>query len=151
MRYISAQLVGVELYFEDLERAKKFYPETLGLHISDEQLGHHAKFVADTAFLCLATNSLELYPSRDKAVLFFEVPDLEAAVDTIGPHRFVPTGPSFTIRKDTTSCSFKPAKVTAICRALSCQFLERMLSWRVSVCASLREGDMTCPTIEQCR
>jgi catechol 2,3-dioxygenase-like lactoylglutathione lyase family enzyme len=75
MSDISAQFVGVELYFKDLERAKKFYLDTLGLRLSDQQLGHHAKFDADAAFLCLEAKGSE--------------PDLEAAVDAIGPHRFV--------------------------------------------------------------
>src|SRR2546430_6022899 len=37
------------------------------------------------------------------------------------------------------------SKVTA-CRVLSCQFLERMLSWRDSVCASFPRGPaIPCP------
>ena len=44
MERIRAQIVGVELYFENLETAKRFYIETLGLEASDEQVGHHAKF-----------------------------------------------------------------------------------------------------------
>src|SRR5438094_1223183 len=62
MSDLSAQFVGVELYFEDLERAKKFYLDTLGLHLSDEQPGHHAKFAADAAFVCLETKGSESYP-----------------------------------------------------------------------------------------
>src|SRR5207253_10892230 len=58
---------GVALYFEDSQRAKKFYLDTLGLHLSDEQPGHHAKFAADAAFVCLETKGSESYPSRDKA------------------------------------------------------------------------------------
>ena len=86
MSDISAQFVGVELYFEDLERAKKFYLDTLGLAISDEQPGHHAKFDTGAAFVCLETKGSG---SRDKAVLFFEVRDPQTAVRAIGPHRFV--------------------------------------------------------------
>ena len=100
MSGISAQFVGVELYFEDLDRAKKFYLDTLGLHLSDEQLGHHAKFDVDAAFLCLEAKGSESYPSRDKAVLFFEVPDLEAAIDAIGPHRFVRSEPHWAVLHD---------------------------------------------------
>ena len=44
MDLIQARLVGVELYFENLELAKEFYLETMGLEVSDEQVGHHAKF-----------------------------------------------------------------------------------------------------------
>jgi predicted enzyme related to lactoylglutathione lyase len=39
MMPIPPRFVGVELYFENLEKAKKFYVETLGLQISDEQAG----------------------------------------------------------------------------------------------------------------
>jgi hypothetical protein len=31
--------VGIERYFDDLERAERFYIETIGLEISDEQVG----------------------------------------------------------------------------------------------------------------
>ena len=40
MKRIQARFVGVELYFENLDRAKAFYAETLGLEIPDEQAGH---------------------------------------------------------------------------------------------------------------
>src|SRR5438552_10502948 len=89
MKGIQARFVGVELYFDDLERAKKFYVETLGLKISDEQVGHHAKFDSGAGFVCLERKGLEPYPSKDKAVLFFEVPDLRAATAAIGKDRLV--------------------------------------------------------------
>jgi len=63
--------------------------ETLGLEISDERSGHYAKFGGDTGFVCLERKGSESYPSSDKAVVFFEVPDLEAAIDAIGRDRFV--------------------------------------------------------------
>lgn len=83
------RFVGVELYFEDLERARAFYTETLGLNIADEQPGHHAKFDSGNGFVCLERKGAESYPSRDKAVLFFEVPDLDAAITKIGEHRIL--------------------------------------------------------------
>jgi predicted enzyme related to lactoylglutathione lyase len=76
-----------ELYFEDLAGARKFYHDTLGLHISDEQPGHHAKFATDASFVCQETKGSA--PSRDKAVLFFEVQDLRAAVTAIGAPCFL--------------------------------------------------------------
>ena len=100
MSDISARLVGVELYFEDLEGARKFYLDTLGLHISDEQPGHHAKFATDAAFVCLETKGAESYPSRDKAVLFFEVDDLRAAVTAVGAHRFLRSEPHWAVLHD---------------------------------------------------
>jgi predicted enzyme related to lactoylglutathione lyase len=82
------KLVGVELYFEDLERAKAFYESELGLALSGEEEGHHAQFGA-SPFLCCEKAGVETYPSRDKAVLFFEVPDLRDAITRIGRGRFV--------------------------------------------------------------
>src|SRR5207244_11620799 len=89
MNGIQAQFVGVELYFDDLEGAKEFYVGTLGLEISDEQVGHHAKFNSGAGFVCLERKGSEPYPSKDKAVLFFEVPDLRAAIAAIGQDRLV--------------------------------------------------------------
>ena len=89
MNGIQAQFVGVELYFDDLEGAKEFYAGTLGLEISDEQVGHHAKFDSGAGFVCLERKGSEPYPSKDKAVLFFEVPDLRAAIAAIGQDRLV--------------------------------------------------------------
>jgi predicted enzyme related to lactoylglutathione lyase len=89
MERIQARFVGVELYFEDLERAKKFYLETMGLEVSDEQVGHHAKFDSGAGFVYLERKGAESYPSKDKAVLFFEVPDLKSAIMPIGQDRLV--------------------------------------------------------------
>jgi len=85
----QARIVGVELYFEDLDAAKVFYRDTLGIEMLDEQAGHHARFAAGASFLCLERKGVESYPSRDKAVLFVEVPDLEAMVDRLGAERMV--------------------------------------------------------------
>jgi len=100
MSDICAQFVGVELYFEDLERARTFYLDLLGLRISEEQPGHHAKFDFGAGFVCLETKGSESYHSRDKAVLFFEVPDLQAAINAIGPNRFVRTEPHWAALHD---------------------------------------------------
>ena len=83
------RLTGVELYFENLPRAKKFYREALGLELADESAGHFAQFAAGNSFLCLETKGSENYPSLDKAVLFFEVPDLAATVQSLGPDRIL--------------------------------------------------------------
>jgi predicted enzyme related to lactoylglutathione lyase len=83
------RFIGVELYFDDLETAKQFYCDTLHLEISHEQLGHYAKFGTDSNFVCLERKRSESYPSLDKAVLFFEVPDLAAVMDAIGKDRIV--------------------------------------------------------------
>jgi len=97
---IQARFVGVELYFENLERAKRFYVETLGLEISDEQAGHHARFDAGASFVCLERTGAESYPSKDKAVLFFEVPDLEAALRAIGREKVVHSEHSWAVLHD---------------------------------------------------
>jgi hypothetical protein len=81
----NLRLTGVELYFEDLPRAKKFYSETLGLELAEESAGHFAQFGAGGSFVCVESKGSENYPSLDKAVLFFEVPDLAATVELLGP------------------------------------------------------------------
>jgi predicted enzyme related to lactoylglutathione lyase len=85
----AARFVGVELYFNDLKRARHFYTDVLGLKISDEDDTRYAKFDAGAAFVCLERKGSESYLSEDKAVLFFEVPDLKAAVSALGEERFV--------------------------------------------------------------
>jgi predicted enzyme related to lactoylglutathione lyase len=89
VKNVEARFVGVELYFEDLDAAKRFYSETLSLQVSDERIGHHAKFDGGAAFVCLERKGAESYPSADKAVLFFEVRDLKAAIAAIGQEKFV--------------------------------------------------------------
>ena len=83
------RIAGVELYFDDLDRAKKFYIDTLGLRVMGELAGHHVQFDGGSAFLCLERKGAENYPSQDKAVVFFEVPDVVRAVETIGRERIV--------------------------------------------------------------
>jgi len=89
MSSINARLVGVELYFDDLVAAKNFYEGILGLDIFSEQPGHHAQFDVGQAFLCLEKKGVVDYPSRDKAVIFLEVPNVQDAVEAIGRERFV--------------------------------------------------------------
>ena len=89
MSTINARLVGVELYFDDLVAAKNFYEGTLGLDVFSEQPGHHAQFNLGRAFLCLEKKGVEDYPSRDKAVIFLEVPGVKDAIEAIGRERFV--------------------------------------------------------------
>lgn len=83
------RMVGVELYADDLETAKKFYRETLGLKLTDEAPGRFAQFDAGNGFLCVERKGSENYPSRDKAVVFFEVPDLARAMAAFGRERIV--------------------------------------------------------------
>lgn len=97
---IQARFVGVEVYFENLERAKKFYIETLGLEVSDEQVGHHAKFDSGAGFVCLERKGAESYPSKDKAVLFFEVPDLRSAIADIEQDRLVQSEGTWAVLHD---------------------------------------------------
>jgi catechol 2,3-dioxygenase-like lactoylglutathione lyase family enzyme len=82
-------MAGVELYFDDLDGAKKFYRETLGLRVTGELAGHHVQFDGGSAFLCLERKGAENYPSQDKAVVFFEVPDVARAIESIGRERIV--------------------------------------------------------------
>jgi predicted enzyme related to lactoylglutathione lyase len=83
------RFAGVELYFEDLPRARSFYKEVLGLELSDETPGHYAKFNCGSRFICVEQKGSESKLSQDKAVLFFEVRDLAAALQSIGPDRVV--------------------------------------------------------------
>lgn len=85
----APKFVGLELYFDGLPEAKRFYRELLGLTLCEEQRGHHAKFEVGSAFICLERKGSENYPSSDKAVLFFEVPNLSDALEKIGRERFV--------------------------------------------------------------
>jgi predicted enzyme related to lactoylglutathione lyase len=87
------RFVGFELYFEDLEGAREFYRDTLGLHLSEEMAGHHAKFDSPYGFLCLERKGSESYPSQDKAVVFLEVSDLQSTVEKIGRDRFLQIEP----------------------------------------------------------
>jgi predicted enzyme related to lactoylglutathione lyase len=87
------RFLGVELYFDNLDAAKKFYRDTLHLQISDERLGHYARFGPDSGFICLERKGLEAYPSMDKAVLFFETPDLPALIEKIGHKKIVHSEP----------------------------------------------------------
>ncbi|HUO34508.1 MAG TPA: VOC family protein [Candidatus Acidoferrum sp.] len=100
MSQIGARLAGVELYFDDLRKAKDFYQETLGLKITLEEMGHHAQFDGGASFVCLERKGAESYPSLDKAVLFFEVPDLPAALATIGKERIVQSESSWAVLHD---------------------------------------------------
>ena len=86
---IGARFAGVELYFTDLKRARDFYSSVLGLPIIDEDEKRYAKFGGGACFVCLERKGSESYPSYDKAVLFFEVPDLRAAIRDLGEDRFV--------------------------------------------------------------
>ncbi len=81
--------MGVELYFDDLQAAKQFYTTALGLAISQEQSGHHVKFDGEHGFICLERKESESYPSRDKAVLFFEVADLAGTIASLGREHFL--------------------------------------------------------------
>ncbi len=100
MKLPQARFVGVELYFEDLEAAKSFYVETMGLEVADEEPGHHARFDCGAGFVCLERKRVEAYPSKDKAVLFFEVPDLKKSLAAIGPHHVVQAEPSWAVLHD---------------------------------------------------
>ncbi len=92
--------VGVELYFEHLDAAKRFYTELLGLKVSEEQSGHFVKFDSAAAFICLERKGSESYPPKDKAVLFFEVGDLSATVASVGRKRFVRVEPAWAVLHD---------------------------------------------------
>jgi catechol 2,3-dioxygenase-like lactoylglutathione lyase family enzyme len=117
-RASKMRMAGVELYFDDLARAKDFYVETLGLGVKDEAAGHFVQFDAGSGFVCLERKGSENYPSQDKAVLFFEVADLAATIESLGRERILRYEPQggggrapwavLHDRKVTTSCCSKP-------------------------------------------
>ncbi len=92
--------VGVELYFEHLEAAKQFYTQLLGLQLSEEQSGHFVKFDSASGFICLERKGSESYPSKDKAVLFFEVGDLDRSIAAIGRERFAQVEATWAVLHD---------------------------------------------------
>ena len=100
MEPVQARFVGVELYFNDLEKAKKFYEERLGLAVSDEQIGHHVQFDSGGRFICLERKGAESYPSKDKVVLFFEVLRLKSAIAAIGREKIVHAEPTWAVLHD---------------------------------------------------
>src|SRR5262249_208032 len=75
---LEPRLLGMELYFDDVPRARDFYRGVLGLPLEEEQPRHHAKFAPQGGFLCLERKGVENYPSQDKAVVFLEVADATA-------------------------------------------------------------------------
>jgi predicted enzyme related to lactoylglutathione lyase len=100
MKGSPPRFAGVELYFHDLDRARSFYREILGLDLADEEPGHYARFDSGAGFVCLERKGSEQYSSRDKAVLFFEVEDLAAARAAIGPDRFVHNADGWAVLHD---------------------------------------------------
>jgi catechol 2,3-dioxygenase-like lactoylglutathione lyase family enzyme len=88
----KVRLIGIELYYSDLDAAKHFYRDTLGFELAEEEPGHHAKFDGGAVFICLERKGTESYPSRDKAVVFLEVSDLHATMERIGQDRFIGCG-----------------------------------------------------------
>lgn len=75
----------------------------MGLEVSDEQVGHHAKFNSVAGFVCLERKGSESYPLKDKAVLFFEVPNLRLAIAAIGRDRLVQSEPTWAVLHDPDS------------------------------------------------
>jgi predicted enzyme related to lactoylglutathione lyase len=99
MKDISARLVGVELYFDDLDQARSFYTKTLGLKAAEED-ANFTKFEDGAGFHCLERKGCEPYPSLDKAVLFFQVPDLAHAISTIGEGQIIQSKRSWAVIHD---------------------------------------------------
>ncbi len=83
------RLAGVELYCDDLRRARAFYSDVLGLPLAEEDPQRFVQFGAAGAFLCLERKGVEDYPSQDKAVLFLETDSLDRAIARMGEDRFV--------------------------------------------------------------
>ena len=93
MSNADLKLAGVELYFKDVESAKRFYRHALGLTLTHEEAGRFAQF-GERGFICLEGKGSEDYPSQDKAVLFLETADLEATIERIGRERILRSEPA---------------------------------------------------------
>lgn len=89
MKNLNARLIGVELYFKNLNKAKYFYFKTLGLDLTEEQKNHYVQFDTKGGFICLEKKGVENYPSKDKAVIFIEVSDIKAAIQKIGEEHII--------------------------------------------------------------
>jgi len=100
MSAMKLRFVGVELYFGDLERAKDFYTNLLGLPVGEEQPGHFAKLDFKSAFAYLERKGSESYPSKDKAVLIFAAENLNSMLEEIGRERFLQIEPSWAVLDD---------------------------------------------------
>ena len=92
------RFAGVELYFHDLDRARSFYREVLGLDLADEEPGHYARFDSGAGFVCLECKGSEQYPSRDKAVLFLKWKASRRRPS--GPDRFVHNADGWAVLHD---------------------------------------------------
>jgi hypothetical protein len=61
---------------------------------------HHAKFDSGLSFVCLERKGAESYPSKDKALIFFEVPDLKSAIAATGQDRLVQSEDTWAVLHD---------------------------------------------------
>src|SRR5438093_7870077 len=73
MPHSKIRFAGFELYFDDLERARRFYTMKLGLGTIEQDPTHHVKLAGGDAFLCLERRGVENYPSAQKGVVFVEL------------------------------------------------------------------------------
>ena len=94
------RFTGVELYFDDLNRAKEFYETILGLEMTEQDRSRYAKFDSGSGFVCLERKGSEPYPSDGKAVVFFEVADIESAIHLIGRDRFIHIASTWAVLRD---------------------------------------------------
>ena len=65
------QLAGVELYFDDVEKAKRFYREVVGLTVLDEQSRHYARFAGGPALCVSNVKGRNPIRRRTKPYCFF--------------------------------------------------------------------------------
>jgi len=85
----SPRFVGTELYFDNLEAAKRFYEDVLGLKLTDQASGHYAQFAAGEGFVCLERKGSESYHHRTKQFCSSRSPTFRAP-----PRRSGQTGSS---------------------------------------------------------
>lgn len=111
MSKLNARLAGFELYFDNLEAAKRFYVDTLGLELDEDDAHHHAKLTAGNALLPWSGREWSIIPPQTRPSFFSKSPAF-GPQPTASARRTccapiwtlnVP-GPRFVIPRDTRSC-----------------------------------------------
>jgi hypothetical protein len=100
MQPIRGRFIWVELYFDDLEKAKNSTRKRSVLQFLMSRPGTMRSSIAGGRFICLERKGAGSYPSKDKAVLFFEVPSLKSAMAAIGHEKIVHSEPTWAVLHD---------------------------------------------------
>lgn len=127
---LALRMAGVELYFDDLARAKDFYSKTLGLRVKNEAAGHFVNSTRVRASSVWSARDQKTIHRRTKPCCSSRFPNWRlrfnrwaASASFATSRKVAPAarpGPCFTIPKATISCCSRlqnGAKGTATDRA----------------------------------